>query len=115
MYISTSLLNNTWEKYKKNKEAQRENYNDSSDNKCMSPVFMYFLLTIAIIFFILEVILITYAIIIAINCTKSGGERVVHIVLAVTFTLPYMLVMSVFNKCAQGVLRSESPLEYKYM
>ncbi len=51
-----------------------------------------------------------YAIIIAITCTKSGAERVTHLILATTVTLPYMLLNVIFNKCAIDTLRNSKGL-----
>ncbi|MDB4413707.1 hypothetical protein N9189_04190, partial [Pirellulaceae bacterium] len=74
-----------------------------------AAAFDSFFLVVAMIFFILEVVMLVYGIIIAINCTKGGAERVVHVVLAIGFTFPYVLIMSVFNGCAKSVLKGNTP------
>lgn len=113
MYVSSTLLNQAWEKYKKNKDKYgetNEGYSGTeSANAGAAAAFDSFFLVLAIIFFILEIVVLVYGIIIAINCTKGGAERIVHVVMAITFTLPYVLIMSVFNTCAQTVLKGETP------
>lgn len=105
MIISTSLLKNAIDKYSTIKK--RENYNDlDAANQGATAAFNAFLVIIALIFFILELILLFFAILIALNCTKAGAERIVHIVLAVIFTLPYMLLNVLFNSCAKNTLIS---------
>jgi uncharacterized RDD family membrane protein YckC len=103
MYISTTLLNNILEKYKKSKE----NYsNKEAAQAGSSAAFLSFMILLLVIFFVFELILLIYAVIIALRITEPGGERVVHFVLAVIFTLPYMLFMCVFNPKATNILRS---------
>lgn len=103
MIISTSLLKNAVDKYRAGKN--RENYDNwDAANQGTTAAFNTFLVVIALIFFILEIILLFYAILIALNCTKAGAERIVHIVLAVIFTLPYMLLNVLFNPCAKNTL-----------
>ena len=112
MYVSSTLLNQAWKKYKKNQDKYGEINEGFSEAESAGAgagaAFDTFLVVLAILFFILEIIVLVYGIIIAINCTKGGGERAVHIVLSIGFTFPYVLIMSVFNKCAKSVLRGES-------
>jgi NADH:ubiquinone oxidoreductase subunit 3 (subunit A) len=104
MIISTNLLKNAIEKYSKGKR-KREGYSSiESINAGISASFDSAFLIIAIIFFTLEVLVMFYCVVIALNCSQPGPERVIHVVLAVTFTLPYALLMLLFNKCAPGVL-----------
>lgn len=111
MYVSSTLLNQAWKKYKKNQDKYEEINEGFSGAESAGAgagaAFDAFLVVLAILFFILEIIVLVYGIIIAINCTKGGGERAVHIVLSIGFTFPYVLIMSVFNKCAKSVLRGE--------
>jgi hypothetical protein len=58
-----------------------------------------------IIFFLLELFVLFYAIGIAIRCSTPGSERTVHVVLAIFFTFPYALIAIFFKKCAVNVLR----------
>lgn len=113
MYVSTTLLNQAWEKYKKN-QAKYDEINEGysgteSAGAGAAAAFDAFFLVLAVIFFILEVVVLIYGIIIAINCTKGGAERIVHVVLAIGFTFPYVLFMAVFNGCAQSVLKGNTP------
>lgn len=108
MYISTTLLNNAWNKHKNNRENYDNLTKSDSASAGASAAFDSFFIVMASIFFVLELVLVVYSVIIAINCTKGGAERIVHIVLSITFTLPYILIMSVFNKCAQSTLSGES-------
>lgn len=112
MYVSSTLLNQAWKKYKKNQDKYgeiNEGYSGTeSAGAGAGAAFDAFLIVLAILFFILELIVLVYGIIIAINCTQGGGERIVHVVLAIGFTFPYVLIMSVFNKCAKSVLRGGS-------
>ena len=105
MLTSGKLLSETLEKYRKRKE--RYSIGESVSNGAMSALDMA-LLIFAIVFFVMEIILIFYAIIIAISCTEAGPERIVHVVLAVFFTIPYILLMVIFNKCATKTLQKGS-------
>jgi hypothetical protein len=112
MYVSTSLLHNALKQYndyqKTKKEGFRENYSGwDSAGAGFSAGFVAFFVVFAIIFFILELIVLVYSIIIALRCTKGGGERIVHLVLAIVFTLPYALLNALFNNCAISVLRGQ--------
>ena len=108
MIISTTALKNAIVNYN-NVKRSKENYGiGSSAVAGMSAAFVTFSLVVAIIFFVLELLVLFYSISIAIGCTKGGPERVVHIVLAIIFTLPYALLNVLFNKCAKKVLRSDS-------
>ena len=56
--------------------------------------------TLSVYFTVINVI---DAITIAYNCT-TGHERVAHVVLAIAFTFPYVLLMLLFNKCSTKTL-----------
>jgi NADH:ubiquinone oxidoreductase subunit 3 (subunit A) len=103
MLTSGKLLSDALEKYRKKKE--RFSTGDSISAGAVSAIDTG-LLVFAIIFFVMEIILIFYAIIIAFTCTEPGPERIVHVVLAVFFTIPYVLLMVIFNKCATKTLKS---------
>jgi hypothetical protein len=118
MYLSTNFLKDQLEKFNTSRRLRKESFqkeNFSNNEAAASGVnaaFSTFLLIIAIIFFTLEIILLFYAINIAIVCTDGGAERIVHLVLSITFTLPYMLIVSIFDtthvgKCAQNVLKNK--------
>jgi ABC-type arginine transport system permease subunit len=105
MFISTNFLKNSIEKYN---IAKKENFEISkkSINKGVSESFNTFIVIIAMIFFILELCMLYFGIYIALNCTKSVQERIVHLVLVTFFTMPYMLLNVLFNPCAKEYLRN---------
>lgn len=113
MYVSSTLLNQAWKKYKINKDKYgeiSEGYNGTESASAGAvAAFDTFFFVLAMIFFILELIVLVYGVIIAINCTEGGAERIVHVVLAIAFTFPYVLVMAVFNNCAKTVLKGGTP------
>lgn len=106
MIISSKILSGAVENYQKNKEKQAS-VGDSISSGALCA-FHTAMLIFAVIFFVMEIILIFYAIFIAIRCTQGGPERIVHVFLAVFFTIPYVLLMAIFNKCAGETLRSGS-------
>lgn len=106
MITSTKILANAVEKYQKNKEKQSDVENSVSSGALCA--FNAAMLVFAVIFFVMEIILVFYAIYIAFRCTEGGPERIVHVTLAVFFTIPYMLLMTLFNKCAGETLRNGS-------
>lgn len=115
MIISINILKNTLEKYNNSRNNQIEKYDKSKKHNHRKPnsvesgfgsAFYVFLLIIALIFFFFELILLYFAVFIAINCSKSREERIVNFVLAVTFTIPYVLLNILFNPCAKDYLRN---------
>jgi len=106
MLLSSTHLSKTLETYQKEK---RENTTGNTITNSMSAgaasAFTTGMLILSVIFFVMEIILIFYAILIAFSCTEGGPERIVHVFLAVFFTIPYILLMIVFNKCAGETLR----------
>lgn len=107
MLISSSFLHSATQNYKKSREDySHHRYRQHSGFKAgMTSAFATFLLVLAVVFFILELLVLYYAIFIAIQCTELGAERVVHIVLAIIFTAPYILLNLLFNKCAKDILK----------
>ena len=99
MIISLSLLTSAAEKYKeKHSMLKKHSYTSAT----------YILLIVSILFFMLEVIVMFFAINIAVHCTEKGPERTVHLILAITFTFPYMLMSIFFNKCANKFLKNNN-------
>lgn len=108
MIISSSILKNAVERYQRTKKI-KEGYGAGKTAAVgVSAALSSFILVVAIVFFILELLVLFYCISIALNCTQGGPERIVHVLLAIAFTFPYALVMVVFNKCATTTLRSGS-------
>lgn len=112
MIVSGTILKSSLERYRRAKK-DKENFSISvrdSAGAGMSAAFASFTLVVAVIFFILELVLLFYAINMALVCTKGGPERIVNIVLAVTFTIPYVMLNILFNQCAKNSLRVTSLL-----
>lgn len=102
MLLSSYLLQNSYEKYKK----ARENFTAGEAVEAgTSAAFTSFTMVVAIIFFVLEILLLFYGINMAITCSKAGRERVVNVVLATMFTMPYVLLNILFNPCAKKSLQ----------
>lgn len=105
MLFSTTLLKNSLERYQKSSKesyTQGEAITAGINSAVASSV-----LVIAIIFVILELFLLFFAINIALNCTKGGPERTVHILLAMILPIPYMLFSIFFSDCAKKTLRGD--------
>jgi NADH:ubiquinone oxidoreductase subunit 3 (subunit A) len=103
MLFSSVLLKNSVEKYQ---QSRQERYSTGeSINDGISSAVTSSMLVIAIIFVALEFLLLFFAINIALNCTQGGAERIVHVVLAILFTVPYMLLSIFFSDCAKKTLK----------
>ena len=129
MLISSGMLKNSIEKYNNNKrlketykarsaEGNTEGNNGgetevgSGSNKEVnivyapeSDLYLVLMLAVSFIFFVFEFLLLVIAIMIAINTTSEGKERFVHLVLAIFYTMPYLLLMAVFNEGARNYLK----------
>lgn len=90
-------LNDRAKAYKR--ESEGYSMLDSA-NAGMSLGFATGFLLVAIVFLLLELIVLFYCIAIVMKCTKPGPTRVVHMVLAISFTFPYALLNMVFVPCA---------------
>lgn len=105
MLFSTILFKNSLERYQK---SRKESYTQGDavtagiDSAVTSSV-----LVISLIFLALEIFLLFFAIIIALNCTKGGPERIVHVLLAIILPIPYMLFSIFFSDCAKKTLRGD--------
>lgn len=106
MLISSSVLLNALKKYK----AQKEKYSTGQSMAAgVNAGFTAFFLIVAVIFVALEILVLFYAILMALSCTQGGPERIIHVVLAIVFTLPYALISVFFSPCAKNMLRRSSP------
>ena len=125
MLISSGMLKNSIEKYnnyKKLKETYKssndvdasgegntngENTADEHSNNGEINMFnLVFMLVVSFMFFLFEFLLLLIAVMMAIKCTAPGKERFVHVVLALFYTAPYLLIMAVLNPDAKTYLRS---------
>ena len=118
MLISSGMLKNSIEKYdnyKKLKETYKSSRNvdsteevngeEVSDNMKISMFNLVFMLVVSFMFFLLELMLLIVAVMMAIKCTAPGKERFVHVVLAVFYTAPYLLLMAILNPEAKAYLK----------
>jgi hypothetical protein len=104
MLVSGSILQNVVEKYNKT-QLRKERFSTSGVIEKGTTALT---LLIAAAFFLLEVLVLFFAISTAISCTKSGPERIVNVILAITFTIPYMALNLLFNECTKNALRNNS-------
>ena len=109
MLISSSLLKSALASHQRQQQQRKENYSTGSAVQAgASAAFVSFALVVAVIFFALELIVLFYAINMALSCSQAGPERVVNVVLAITFTLPYVMLNILFNSCAKATLRGRA-------
>ncbi len=133
MLISSGMLKNSIEKYNNNKRlketykarsaegnngGETEGNNEgntevgSGSNKEVnivytpeSDLYLVLMLAVSFIFFVFEFLLLVIAIMLAIKITDGGQERFVHLVLAIFYTMPYLLLMAVLNEDAKKYLK----------
>ena len=110
MIISGNFLRTSFDKYNQLKKIhQNNNYlKKSKDHNDLSLSFYKFILVLAIIFFIMELVLLYFAILIAINCAESDKERVLNFIMATMFTSPFILTKIVFDPCTKSYLKNGS-------
>ena len=107
MIVSGTILKSSLDKYQAMRR-NKENFSISSGDSAgagVNAAFTSFILVVAVIFFMLELIVLFYAINMSLVCTKGGPERIVNVVLAITFTIPYVMLNILFNQCAKNSLR----------
>ena len=108
MLISSQLLQTALNKYNQTR-SNKENYSFAyAAGAGTQAAFVNFAIVVAFVFFILELILLFFAIKMVLDCTEPGPERIVHMVLAVMFTLPYVLLNILFNDCSKKSLKSKT-------
>lgn len=113
MLISCTTLCNAMNNYKNQNKKTKEDYlldnNNQNVNLDKSSELEYlYILFFSILLFVLEFLLLFYAIYIALTCAQTGPEKIVHLILALTFTIPYLLFMVSLNPCATNSLRGLS-------
>lgn len=118
MLFSSNFLKNSVENYNNAKNIEKfssnnksKNSNNTNGNKPSNIFFYTLVLIIAFIFFVLELFLLYYAISIAFYCSQSREERVINIVLACTFTLPYVLIKITFDECSKKYIKNGMKIE----
>ena len=102
------MLKSAIQNYKKHKAESRSKENFEWSKKSMkrgsNDAFYIFIILIALIFLILEIVLLYFALMIALHCSKTKEERIVNVILAIVFTIPYVLLNILFNPCAKQYL-----------
>lgn len=101
MLLSSSLLSHSL--------TNMKNCNKNDNNKPLTTgqkVVASILLTLATIVFILELLVLVYAIQIAFATTQPGKERILHIIFAIFATGPYVLLNLFFSSSAKAYLTS---------
>lgn len=102
MILSTNFLNYSLIKYNNENIRIKENYNHENDkNKNEMNCAMFYA---AVIFMIVEIILLYYAIIISLRISRNNTERIIFILLSITYTTPFVLFMILFNEDARKAL-----------
>lgn len=100
MLLGSILTNHAIENYKK------ESYNytrpPTSESGCLS------FLILAVIVLVVEIALLYYAITIAVSVSKSPELMFINVVLAITMTLPYLLLNILLNPSAKAALGDKS-------
>ena len=108
MFFSSTLLTNAVTSYN---SAQRKHLAMKSTSQVvdeptmMERILAIIMLVAAIVFFILELVLVIYALKTAIICTKPGTERMVHLALAIFLTVPYIFASLFLSDCGKEVSR----------
>jgi ABC-type multidrug transport system permease subunit len=115
MLISSTILKNQMEKYQLSKKRSDTYKHIGKSKHYADPIsaginsgFELFFLSIAILFLCLEFLILLYSINIALKCTSPGPERIMHVTMAMLFTVPYALFSMFFSKCAATTLQSST-------
>ncbi len=67
----------------------------------MTDGMLFLMYVFAISFLILDIMVLFFAISIALKCSKPGIQRVAHVAMALFFTFPYVLVSLFFSPCVE--------------
>jgi heme/copper-type cytochrome/quinol oxidase subunit 2 len=102
MLFSSLLTGKAVEYY--NKNHKKESYDATCGG---SPSLL--LLIVAVIFLIIEICMLYFAIKVALASGKSPETTFVHVILALTLTLPYLLLSLTFNPAARAALGDGAP------
>jgi hypothetical protein len=113
MLLSGNFIKNVLEKYNERKKIEKFQPSGEAFKYGLSTSYYAFLVAIAFIFFIFELFLLYFAILIAINCSESKEERIINFVLGVIFTTPYVLLKITFDPCTKNYLKNGLKYETK--
>lgn len=99
MLISGTVLSKTI------KEVRDEYLNVTNRSKGDKPsMYPRVSLGLSIVYFILELVVMFYSLSFAMSCSTSNPEKVVNMVLAFTFPLPYAMFNLLLNPCFKSSL-----------
>ena len=108
MFVSSIVLKNALENYSKSKRREKYSSGDSTGSTTGSKTSSVVLVAFAILFLLMELVIVYYSIVIAFSCSQKGPERVVNVILAVLFPVPYLMLNLLFNNCAKSTLQTSS-------
>ena len=97
MLLSYLMLTNSYDNLNK---ISLEKYTEENPKNSTK---LYILFYGAIIFFIMELILFSYAIVITKICSRNIHELIIHFILAITFTTPYVFFSMLSNPCVKDI------------
>ena len=104
MYISTNLLSYYYNilipKEIQTKEEFRQKMYYRNDIFDVSLALFY----ASLLFFIAELVLFYFSMVISLKCSKSRNELIVNTILSITFTTPFILFQLLSNPCAKEAL-----------
>lgn len=108
MLTSFSVFQSALERYQKYRKKKEKYSVLQSGGGGLAAGLASGFLVVAILFLALEFVVMFFSINVAIKCTQPGPERIVHVVLAIAFTFPYILLSLLFNKCAADAIRGNN-------
>jgi hypothetical protein len=103
MIFSVCLLNNSLIAHKKAQKSEHFSVIDGDKNS-----YSLIWVIVGLIFLAMELALLYYAINMAMECSRPGPERIINVILALMFTMPYVLLNTLFNKCFKAKLSNPS-------
>ncbi len=72
---------------------------DASDG--LSDGMLFLMYVFALSFLLIDIMVLFFAVNIALKCSKPGIQRVAHVAMALFFTFPYVLVSLFFSPCVE--------------
>ena len=101
MLLSLNLIKSASEYYEKHKSKIEGYANLQQAGNGTKDGLTYVIIIFSTILFVIELLLVIYALRIAYACSAPGYERLVHISLALFFTFPYLLISVFLAPCAK--------------
>ena len=86
-----------------------ENYNKENYAGSFNFQTAFAVLIISVVFLVIEIALLYFAISIALASSNTNEGKFINVVLAITLTMPYLLLNVLFNPVARSVLGESSP------